>query len=182
MALLTDWAGDYDLPPDLLKGAVAISGLFDLGFLPYSYVQPKVQATWDQVDRLSPLRHLPRQAPPLVVAVGERGDRRVPPPVARLPRRLAGAGLRGSYLEPAGKNHFTVLEELETPRSELHSAGRAHAGSASPPQWMSSASAIAARSFSTLNPAWRAAAMTGASRRVHRSMAPGTLGEAASAG
>ena len=70
MALLTDWAGDYGLPADIIKGAVAISGLFDLGFVPYSYIQPKVQATWDQVARLSPIRHLPGAAPPLLVAVG----------------------------------------------------------------------------------------------------------------
>jgi arylformamidase len=59
MALATDWRGGYGLPPDFIKGAVAISGVYDLGFVPYSYIQPKVQATWDQVLRLSPIRHLP---------------------------------------------------------------------------------------------------------------------------
>ena len=65
MALATDWQGVYGLPADLIKGAVAISGLYDLGFVPYSYVQPKVQASWDQVRRLSPIHHLPASAPPL---------------------------------------------------------------------------------------------------------------------
>ena len=71
MALLTDWPGDYGLPRDLIKGVVAISGVYDLGFLPWCYVQPKVQARWGQVDRLSPMRHLPPAAPPLLVAVGD---------------------------------------------------------------------------------------------------------------
>ena len=42
MALATDWPGEYGLPADVIKGGVAISGLYDLGLLDYSYVQPKV--------------------------------------------------------------------------------------------------------------------------------------------
>ena len=119
MSLLTDWAGEYGLPADIIKGAVAISGLFDLGFVPYSYVQPKVQATWDQVRRLSPLWHLPKSAPQLLIAVG--GDetdefRRQSRDFHAAWRR---AGLPGEYLEPTGKHHLTVLEELERSESEL---------------------------------------------------------------
>jgi len=32
---------------------------------------------------------------------------------------LSAAGLHSDYLEPAGKNHLTVLEELEHPDSDL---------------------------------------------------------------
>ena len=119
MALLTDWAGDYGLPADLIKGAVAISGLYDLGFLPYSYVQPKVQATWDQVARLSPIRHLPAAAPPLLVAVGGDETDEFRRQSRDFHAAWLGAGLAGSYLEPPGKHHLTVLEELENPNSEL---------------------------------------------------------------
>ena len=119
MALLTDWAGDYGLPPDLIKGAVAISGLYDLGFLPYCYIQPKVQATWDQVRRLSPIHHLPAAAPPLLVAVG--GDE--PDEFRRQSRDFhaawRSAGLPGTFHESPGKHHLTVLEELEDAGSEL---------------------------------------------------------------
>ena len=122
MALLTDWAGDYGLPADLVKGAVAISGLYDLGFLPYSYIQPKVQATWDQVARLSPIHHLPAAAPPLLVAVGGGETDEFRRQSRDFHAAWVGAGLRGSYLEPPGKHHLTVLEELESPRSELTQA------------------------------------------------------------
>ena len=122
MAAATDWADDYDLPADVVKGVAAISGVFDLGFVPYSYLQPKVQASWGQVERLSPQRHLPSAAPPLVVAVG--GDE--PAEFRRQSRdyhaALTAAGLASSYLEPAGKNHLTVLEELERPESALSMA------------------------------------------------------------
>lgn len=119
MALATDWAGAYGLPPDLIKGGVAISGIFDLGFVPFSFLQPKVQATWREVARLSPLFHLPSSAPPLLVAVG--GDE-----TAEFRRQSAdfhaawqAAGHTGTYLEVPGKHHLTVLEEIEQPASEL---------------------------------------------------------------
>jgi arylformamidase len=119
MALLTDWAGDYGLPADVIKGAVAISGLYDLGFLPYSYIQPKVQATWDQVARLSPIRHLPAAAPPLLVAVGGDETDEFRRQSRDFHTAWHSAGLPGDYLEPPGKHHLTVLEELERSDSEL---------------------------------------------------------------
>ena len=119
MALETDWSGVYGLPSDLIKGAVAISGLFDLGFVPYSYVQPKVQATWDQVLRLSPIRHLPRTAPPLLVAVGGDETDEFRRQSRDFLAAWKSAGHAGCWLEPAGKHHLTVLEELERPESDL---------------------------------------------------------------
>ena len=122
MVAATDWAGDYDLPADIVKGILAISGVFDLGFVPYSYLQPKVQASWDQIERLSPQRRLPRTVPPMLVAVG--GDE--PAEFRRQSRdyhaALGAAGLPSTYLEPPGKNHLSVLEELELSESALHQA------------------------------------------------------------
>jgi arylformamidase len=122
MALATDWQGDYELPAGIIKGAVAISGLYDLGFLPWSYVQPKVQATWDQVARLSPLHHLPATAPPLLVAVGENETTEFRRQSRDFHAAWRAGGLPGSFLEVTGRHHFTVLEELEWPDSELHTA------------------------------------------------------------
>jgi arylformamidase len=119
MALATDWRGGYGLPPDFIKGAVAISGVYDLGFVPYSYIQPKVQATWDQVLRLSPIQHLPPAGPPLLVAVGGNETAEFRRQSRDFLAAWRAAGLPGSYLEPAAKHHLTVLEELEKPESEL---------------------------------------------------------------
>lgn len=122
MALATDWPGDYDLPADLIKAAAAISGVYDLGFLPWCYVQPKVQARWDQVERLSPIRHLPRAAPPLLVAVGEGETSEFRRQSRDFFTAWGAAGLPGSYREVEGCDHFTVLNELERPESFLHRA------------------------------------------------------------
>lgn len=122
MALATDWPEGYDLPADLIKGAAAISGVYDLGFLPWSYVQPKVQARWDQIDRLSPIRHLPRTAPPLLVAVGANETSEFVRQSRDFHAAWCQAGLAGELLELAGADHFSILDAIEQPASPLHAA------------------------------------------------------------
>jgi arylformamidase len=122
VALATDWPGGYDLPADVIKGAAAVSGVYDLGFLPFCYVQPKVQATWDQVERLSPLRHLPRAAPPLLVAVGADETSEFRRQSREFHAAWREAGLPGSFLEVPGPNHFSVLDDIERPESEVAQA------------------------------------------------------------
>lgn len=122
MAMSTDWPGAYGLPPDIIKGGVAISGLYDLGFVPYSFLQPKVQATWRQVARLSPLAQMPDAAGPLVVAVGGGESAEFRRQSTAYHAAWTGAGLNGAYLEVAGTNHLTVLEQLEQRDGALHRA------------------------------------------------------------
>ena len=122
MTLATDWPGVYDLPAEVVKGGLALSGLFDLAPLRWTYLQPSLQLGYDEIERLSPLRQLPERAPPLIVAVGgaESGEFR------RQSRDFFAAwrarGLEGRHLEIAGLDHFRVLEELERPDSELFEA------------------------------------------------------------
>jgi arylformamidase len=110
MLLATDWPGDYGLPADIVKGATAISGLFDLAPFPYTFLQPKVQFTWDQVQRNSPILHLPDAAPPLLVAYGEDETHEF----KRQSEDYLGAwkakGLPGERLVLPGKNHFDVID------------------------------------------------------------------------
>ena len=72
MLLEIDWECVYGLPGDIVKGACAISGLFDLAPLPYTFLQPNLQLTWDQVLR----NKQPDPAPPGVGAVATRSLRR----------------------------------------------------------------------------------------------------------
>ncbi|WP_028670571.1 alpha/beta hydrolase [Saccharospirillum impatiens] len=70
MLLATDWQGLYGRAPDLIKGATAISGLFDLGPFPYSWLQPKLQLTGRDVMALSPLNAQPQVGCPVNLMVG----------------------------------------------------------------------------------------------------------------
>ena len=110
MLLATDWPGDYGLPADLIKGATAISGLFDLAPFPYTFLQPKVQLTWDQIRRNSPILQVPAAAPPLLVAYGENETEEF----KRQSEDFFGAWkekrLPGERLVLSGKNHFDVVD------------------------------------------------------------------------
>lgn len=112
MALATDWERDYGLPLDTLKGGVPISGLFDLAPFPYSYLQPSLQLTWDQVARNSPINQVRPATAPQLVAVGgnESGEFR------RQSKDYASTcqskGSSAHYFEIEGANHFTVLGEI----------------------------------------------------------------------
>jgi arylformamidase len=122
MLLITDWEGVYGLPGNVIKGTCAISGLFDLAPFPYTFLQPKLQLTWDQVSRNSPILHLPDEAPPLLVAYGEDE----PAELRRQSEDFFAAwktkGLSASLLPLPGKNHYDVIDGFLEAESPLCSA------------------------------------------------------------
>ena len=119
MLLATDWEGDYGLPAEVIKSATVISGLFDLAPFPYTFLQPKLQLTWDQVQRNSPILHVPAAAPPILVAYGEDETDEF----KRQSEDFLGAwkenGLSGERLVLAGKNHYDVIDGFLDPASPL---------------------------------------------------------------
>jgi arylformamidase len=58
VALLTDWKKDYDLPGDVIKGAVLSSGLYDLKAVRLSARSKYVNITDEIEEALSTQRHL----------------------------------------------------------------------------------------------------------------------------
>jgi arylformamidase len=110
MLALTDWEADYGLPADIVKGGCPISGLFDLRPFPYTYLQPKLQLTWDQVLRNSPILRIPDAAPPLLVTYGDEET----PELRRQSDDFLAAwrsrDLRGEHLPQPGKDHFSAID------------------------------------------------------------------------
>jgi arylformamidase len=122
MLLATDWEGEYGKQSDIIKGAYSISGLFDLEPFPYTWLQPKLQLTWGQVRRNSPIRHIPDEAPPLIVTYG--GNE--PSEMGRQSEAFLAAweenGLEAEYLPQPDDNHFTAIEGFLDPESPLCTA------------------------------------------------------------
>ena len=119
MAALTDWAGEYGLPPDLLKGGLPISGVFDLRPLPYCFVQPALQLTGEQVVRNSPHLVARRCGVPLTVAWGGAETAEFQRQSTDFLHAWQMADNPGQPLALAGANHFDVLYGLEQPDSTL---------------------------------------------------------------
>lgn len=125
MLLATDWEGDYGLPRDVIKGATAISGLYDLAPIPYTFLQPKVQLGWDQVLRNSPILHLPDPqsgTPPLLVIYGEDETEEFKRQSEEFFAAWKAKGLEGDLLVLANKNHYDVIDGFLDADSRLCSA------------------------------------------------------------
>ncbi|MDH3233207.1 MAG: alpha/beta hydrolase [Alphaproteobacteria bacterium] len=71
MMLATDWARDYGLPADVIKGATAISGIYDLRPLRVAHPQEWLELSPAAAERNSPLLNLPVHKCPVVMAYGE---------------------------------------------------------------------------------------------------------------
>ena len=119
MALATDWKGDYGLDNDFISGACAISGVFDLAPLPYSFLQPKLQLSLGDVESLSPIYHLPEKGPELAIVVGGGETREFIRQSRVFYDIWTARGLKGMWLEVEKVHHFNILNGLEDRNSEL---------------------------------------------------------------
>ena len=120
MLLTCRWR-DYapDLPPDLLKNALSISGLYELEPLRHApFLKDALQLTPDQVQRASPAR-LPAPAGPLYSVVGGLESEEFLRQNALI-RQVWGRSAVPVCESLAGLNHFTVLDALADPGHRLH--------------------------------------------------------------
>jgi arylformamidase len=122
MLLATDWEGEYGLPNDILRGATAISGLFDLAPFPYTFLQPRLQLGWDQILRNSPILHIPDAAPPLLLAYGEDETDEFKRQSEEFIDAWRAKGLDAEALTLRGKNHYDVIDGFLDAESPLCSA------------------------------------------------------------
>ena len=113
--LTTDWAKDFGLPADMLKGGLCISGMFDLKPVRLSSRNRYIAFTDEMEQALSPQRHLDKLVTPLVVAYGTFET----PEFQRQSRDFAAAvtaaGKRVELLVGEGYNHFELYETLANP-------------------------------------------------------------------
>jgi len=106
----TDWEHDYGLPGDVVKGGFAISGLFDLRPLRYSWLQPMIQLSEEIVRSESPQFNLPAKSAPTIATVGGDETSEFKRQSTDYVAALKSAGHTASYYEQPGKNHFTAIE------------------------------------------------------------------------
>jgi arylformamidase len=115
VALTTDWQRQFDLPAEIFKGGMCISGMYDLTPVRLSARSRYVVFDDATVAALSPLRHLDRLHARLVVAYGSCET----PEFQRQNREFAAA------VEASGKlvelligehhNHFELPETIGNP-------------------------------------------------------------------
>jgi arylformamidase len=120
MLLATDWEADWrDVPGDVIRSACTISGLFDLAPFPYTWLQPALQLTWEEVVRLSPLYHLPDRAGPLLVSYGGRETAELRRQSEDFLAAWRARALDGELLVQAEADHYSAIWGLSDPDSPL---------------------------------------------------------------
>jgi arylformamidase len=105
-----------------VAGGMPISGLFDLEPIRLSYLNDKVGLDPDEAERNSPMAHIPRAAPPQIVAVGGAELPELQRQSAEYCAALTARGLRARHLVLPGEDHFSILEELANPQGKLTAA------------------------------------------------------------
>ena len=117
--LITDWAGAFGLPADLVKGGLCMSGMYDLRPVRLSARSSYVKFD-DRIEHeLSPIRHLERLSCPVVVAYGERDSPEFQRQSREWAEALRGAGRLQALVVGQGLNHFELPETLADPSSAL---------------------------------------------------------------
>ena len=112
MLLSTDWEKNYGLPPNLIKGFLPVSGLFDLKPFPFSWLQPKLLLTSEQVLRNSPVFLKPVYTPHVMVAVGANESHEFQRQSKNYTIFLQKHGVPAEYLSMPGKNHFNIIHDF----------------------------------------------------------------------
>jgi arylformamidase len=126
MVLTHDWAAD-GLPAGLVKGAVAISGLFDLEPIRLSYLDEGMNLDAAMVRRNSPIHLAPgasKRQPPLVLCVGGAENPEFLRQQADYAVAWAKTQAPAAAVDASGANHFSVMDLMADPGSALFRACR----------------------------------------------------------
>lgn len=120
--LSDDWPEQYGLPAHVVKGACAISGLYELEPLLKCEPNEKLRLDLESARRYSPIYHLSGQATPSIVACGANESAEFRRQTAAYADILKEAGYPVTHMEVAGHDHFSIIGELANPESPLFRA------------------------------------------------------------
>ncbi len=116
------WQGELGLPKDVVKFAMLVSGLFELGPVAATFPQEWLNLSPAEIDQLSPLRHVPALGCPITVAWSDQEA----DGFKRQSRAFAdcwiAVGGRVTELEVADRNHYNILMDWCSSKTEMSQA------------------------------------------------------------
>jgi arylformamidase len=115
VTLVTDWQKDFGLPPDMIKGGLCMSGMYDMKPVRLSKRSTYVKFNDEMEQSMSSQRQLDLLRAPIAVTYGTNET----PEFQRQSRDFAAAvkaaGKPVALTEAAGYNHFEMAESLGHP-------------------------------------------------------------------
>jgi arylformamidase len=128
VATVTDWERDFGVPKDVIKGALLVSGIYDLKPARLSARSSYVKFTDEVEQALSPQRHLDKLSIPLVLAYGTFETPEFQRQTRDFAAAVKAAGKPVTLLVADGYNHFEIIETLANPHGLLGRAALAQMG------------------------------------------------------
>ena len=116
---VTDWNADWDLPVDVIKGAIAVSGMYDLEPVRLSSRNTYLHLNDAAVERNSALRNLPDKMPPMIIAYGGREQIEFQRHSREFAKILQARGDDCQLFFYDNNNHFEMALEFANPASPL---------------------------------------------------------------
>ena len=121
MLTATHWPSfSTTLPIDLIKGAMAISGIYDLEPIRYASINQDVRLDENAAKRLSPALMQPPVPVPIIMAVGGDESDEFKRQNRLLMERWSHCPMVNVPMP--GMNHFTIVEQLGLVENPLHQA------------------------------------------------------------
>ena len=102
-----------------IKGGVAISGIYDLEPIRHSYLNEKLGLDQAMSNRNSPMMRAEGAIKPLALTVGAAELPLLRRQTADFAGHRAKYGLPVSYEEIPGANHFTIMDEMLSPKGRI---------------------------------------------------------------
>ncbi|MBT6033362.1 MAG: alpha/beta hydrolase [Kordiimonadaceae bacterium] len=119
--LSMDWP-KYGFESCPLKGALAISGVYDLEPIVSTSVNDALGMTKEDAHKLSPLHHVPEAACPIAFTVGENETSEFHRQTKEYMNACQDKGIETSYIDMPVFNHFDIILELNKKDSPLFQA------------------------------------------------------------
>jgi arylformamidase len=119
----TDWVSfDQALPPQLIQGICAVSGIFDLEPIRLSYLNDVLGMDAAVSKRNSPLCKLPDKPVPLILAVGDLETDEFHRQTRIFAESWRSKGFPVDIIHMAGLQHYSVVNEIARAKSPLNRA------------------------------------------------------------
>jgi len=103
-----------------MKAAIPISGIYELEPLIGSYLNTNLKMDQAIADKNSPMMHVPPGKTPIYIFVGGAELSEMRRQSHDFAKKIAKTAHPNSFVEIPGKNHYTMLVELEQPTGLIH--------------------------------------------------------------
>jgi arylformamidase len=122
--LIPGWQAKYGVPDDVIKGACAMSGVYDMNAVRLAAEGPNSALKMDEAEatRNSPILNLPKRSCPIIVSYGAPELPEFKRQGADFAKAWKSAGLSVTEIVVPGAHHFAMSREFANADSELHQA------------------------------------------------------------